>query len=224
MFDVPPIPEPSSENRSGIAITVDQNIRTGLLNEGKSQIKKIFFIKLEDKNDSLKKNKTIASNYYYVPFMAGFQADAVDNFLLDIEPGYYAAVGAMVGMYYVYFPEEVIKASIIDVKPNRIVYMGEFKLQKISYNKNNNSPDRLQHYYYSNVLLGSHRYEVHGKVAMPWGYSSLFQAPKINKIIKSNEEEIDFLEGYLGFFKNSGWSESIQNRLSDLKLRNGGRL
>lgn len=214
MFDVPPIPAQSSETRSGIAITIDQDVRPSFLKKFKAEVKNVFFIKLEDKNDSLKKYKTISSNYYYVPFMAGFQADAVDCFLLDIEPGAYAAVGATIGEHYIYFPEEVIKASIVEVNPNRIEYMGEFQFKDISYDKNNISPDELQHHYYVNLLIGNHN---SSKVALPWGKSTLFHVPEINKIINSNDTEIDFLEGYLGLFAKTPWIDSIKNRLFDLR-------
>ncbi len=222
-FDIPPIPKQSFENRSGIAITVDQDYgRVTIVGNhidfgGKFKIKEIFFIKLNDRNDSLKKDKTIASDYYYEPVMAGFQADAVDNFLLDVEPGFYAAVGAKAGRYYLYFPEEIIKASVVEVKANRMVYMGEFKLEEISRKSADNSPDNFQYHYYSNLLLGGHRYDIPGKVVIPWGHSTLFHAPKENKIIKSEEVEIDFLESYRGHFKKSGWEAAIENRLSDLK-------
>lgn len=219
VLDVPPIPKPVSTGSSGIAISINLDYHGNLSDlGGKLKVKKVFFIKLDSVTDSFKKDNILVSNYYYEPFMVGFQMDPVDTFLLNIEPGFYAVVGAQTAGLYIYFPEEVIKESLVEVKPNQIVYMGEYKLQKISINQTDNSPpDKLQHYYYSNLLLGDHKNITHGKAAEPWGHEPYFHAPKVDKIKKFKGYEISFLESYKGIFKESGWIESIKNRINDLK-------
>jgi hypothetical protein len=223
-LDIPLMPKPTSTYKTGIVISIDLDYRTDLKMHsgkfdlgGKLKVNKVFFIKLDNVNDSLKKDKIMVSNYYHAPFMAGFQMAAINTFLLDIEPGFYAAVGAQVDKEYIYFPEEVIKESFVEVKPNRIVYMGEYKLQVSIYKTDDTSPDKLQYYYYSNLLLGDHKDTIKGKVVGPWGHNPIFHAPKVGEILKSRDLEIKFLKSYIGHFKKSGWIESIQNRINDLK-------
>lgn len=207
----PTIMEPKDRMSSAIAITIDQNFRRKWNQEYKLEIKKVYFIKLIDKKDSLFQESILPSNYYFAPFMAGFHADAFDNFLLNVEPGVYAAVGASSNGYYLFFPKEVITNSIVEVGFNEMVYMGEFKLEKISYNKEY-VPDECQMYYFSSRLFpGQSNYE--NRRVISHHPTSGFFAPKVQTIKRPTEYEENFLKDYLKRFKNTKWKGAIENRL-----------
>jgi len=210
------IPLAVNNETSAIAIKIDQRytfIETSFfLPSVKSYmmgIKNIYVIKLKDKSDSLKQDRMLASNFSLKPLFSGH-----DTFLLNIEPGYYAAVGAMEDGIYIYFPEEVIKESITEVKPNTMAYMGQFELQTIS-NRSKYIPDELQQYYYSNLLFYGHR-DIQGKMFITNMPLPQFHAPKVKTILKSAELEKQFLSGILNTFSNTEWMQKIQNRLNEL--------
>jgi hypothetical protein len=211
LIGAPDIVEPISEKSSAIAISIDQNMRFGFLSEGKLKVDRVYFIKLRDMGDTLKQDKVIASNYYYIPFMAGFQAAAYENFLLNVEPGFYAAVGASADGIFVYLPKEVIEDSIVEVKPCELVFMGYFKLDKISYDKRT-IPDDYQLYYFSNQLFYEAR-EYQGKMGVSHRNVPQFHAPKVKENKRNADIEASFLKNSITLFKNSGWEEAIENRL-----------
>lgn len=212
IIGVQTIIDPIDKKSSAIAITVDQNMRRKLLIEEKLEIKKVYFVELKDKNDSLKQNDILSSNYYFVPFMAGFQAEAIDNFLLNVKPGVYAAVGASADGVFLYFPEEVIRQSIVEVNSQELVYMGEFKLNKLSY-KRRSEPDEYQKYY--RLLFGGGNNG--GSKEVSHRNVPQFHAPKVKSINRSNDLEATFLRAYLKIFGDTKWRAAIENRLVQLE-------
>ncbi len=211
MFGMSRIVKPIAGNSSAIAITVDQDFA----GRTKLRVETVMIIKLKDKNDSLKQNEILSTNYYRTPFMVGFQADAIDSFLLNVEPGVYAAIGAFTDGIFMYFPKEVINASMVEVKPNNMVYMGEFKLQNISY-EDAYFPDEFQQYYYSNQLFEKHK-DYQGNMLISYSNIRLHHASKVKNVITSTNFEIIFLKSCLSTFNESGWKDMIETRLRDLE-------
>lgn len=214
ILGLPKISEPLSDNSSAIAISIYQDIRFDFYNTGQLEIKEIYFIKLEDVEDSLKKDEVIASNYYYIPFMAGFQVDAYDYFLLNVEPGTYAAVGAAADGIFLYLPIELIEKSIVTVEPNQMVYMGDFVLEKLSYKKPTIA-DEYQRYYNDNDVFDKAR-EWRGKMLVSHRRIPQFHAPNIEKMKRTCNSEIKFLKKRSKLFRNSKWIGAIDNRLKYL--------
>lgn len=208
------IPEPASKGSSAIAIRIDQNFDDGI-SRFKLKVSKVFIIKMKNENDSLKQRKIFLTNYYHASFMTGFQADPIDTFLLNIEPGFYAAVGAVADSVIIYFPEDVIKASIVEVKYGQMTYMGEYKLQNIAHDYRY-FPDDLQNYYYTNQLFAKYK-DDQGNMMFYEGERRSHHAPKAEKLMHSNEDEISYLAKYLSIFKSSGWDAKIDSRLNQLR-------
>jgi hypothetical protein len=177
---------------------------------------------MNDEKDSIKKEEVIPSNY-----MIKLLGRPPKVFLLNVEPGVYAAVGAVGktrrARYFTYFPEDMIKKTIIRVEPNSFYYLGTFSFETGS-DTSDRKPDETQKYYYSNTLLGNHR-EIAGKQFIRWDDGLLFfnkyRDPQYIPLVmkeshNSKSDEIEFLKNNLGVFKGAGWDAKIQNRLNKI--------
>jgi hypothetical protein len=196
------IPATKRDN-AALSITIDTSFKCQF------RVTEVFFIKLTDKEDKLTKDILYKSNY---------QVPLVYNFLLDIEPGFYAAVGAKgKGSYtegtgrnkerieydvFIYFPEQMVKETITEVKPNTMVYMGLLELAcNNSYTMQNN--DKLQDFYYLSELFDKEYPYLH-----PYRI-----APTMESFQRSTDSEIEFLNRYKLFFISSDWASRIKHRL-----------
>ena len=94
-------PDAKDEVCSAIAISVHLDslsfqIETQRLSGVENvRIDNVFFIMLDDMEDTILKRELLVSNYVHQPLDATFQIDAADSFCMNVEPGIYAAVGAV---------------------------------------------------------------------------------------------------------------------------------
>ncbi|MCP3940029.1 MAG: hypothetical protein GY710_00910 [Desulfobacteraceae bacterium] len=215
------IPQSTMNNNSALSISAGLNARASFLTKESINTTNVFFIRLDDENDSLQKQKVITSNYNKTPLMVGFQMDNIDSFCLNLEPGIYAAVAAKgVGAnsnvkYYIYFPEEMIKKTIVNLKQNSMRYLGEFDFEDVSYKNQMNNPDKVQFYYFASGLIdgvpGTSKPRYISNFITPQHHS-----PSLEKFANSKEKEVKFLNSVSGSFKNTGWYDNIKARLDTL--------
>jgi len=212
------IPQAESASKSAIAISIHARIHLSYTQWGLFSPSSIYFIKLNDEKDSIRKADLIPSNY--VIRSIGRRPNV---FLLNVEPGMYAAVGA-VGKasgvkIFAYFPEEMVKKTTIHVKPNSFYYVGTFTFETGS-EMYSNQLDATQNFYYKGLLLGDHR-EVAGKQKI----SNIKNPQYIPLVLKESNsaksDEIEFLKDHKEVFKSTGWDSKIQNRLNELEKREG---
>ena len=191
------------------------------MNKERIKTTEVYFIRLDNENDSLKKKKIYTSNYNKEPFMAGFQMDNIDTFCFDLKPGIYAAVAAKGSgtntkiKYYIYFPEDMIKKTIVNLKENSIRYIGEFDFEDVSYTSQMKDPDYIQLYYFMNGIIDG----VPGKnkpQKITWYRNPQYHSPTLVKIFNSKDDEIKFLKGISSSFKNTEWNDNIRGRLNEL--------
>jgi len=224
----PKVPTSMNDDNSAIAISVGVDSRSGWKDVEMVKMEKLFFIRLNNESDNLKNVSLKKSNFYYESLMVGFQTDSIDSFLMNTEPGVYAAVGGIgVGMnsgarFYIYFSKEMIKKTIIEAKPGTIVYMGDFVLENVAYSYQMHEPDELQTYYFTNLLFDDHK-QFHNKVGLiikdilTWYTDPQFHSPKLYSGSYSKETERKFLNSHLGTFKGTEWVNKIKNRISEIE-------
>ena len=213
------IPALSTENSSAIAIVIGVPIKATFLNYEFLIPEKILFIKLQDEDASLEKIKLIESNYSYeLPWT---KIDSVSSFVMNVEPGTYAAVGA-IGQgkftyikYFVYFPKEMIKKTMIHVEPNTFKYMGKYIFNTAS-ESNTQRTDEIQNFYYKNLLFPEHK-DLYGKQYVSRYKSPQYLALSIKEAKNAPNDEIEFLEKQRKYFKDTDWEPKILKRLSKLK-------
>jgi len=218
------IPISKKDDSSAIAISIDADSRSAFARVESITAKQVMFIKLKSMEDALSKDLVYTSNYIYEPFMAGFQFGGYDAFVLDIEPGIYAAVG-MIGSgsgtrvdFLIYFPEKMVKETIVEVKLGMMTYMGKFKLKKVSYNKLMDIPDKVQSHYYSNRIFDKEG-QFHGKRKVSHYLSPQFHSPDMKSFKKSKEYEIEFLKRHKSSLSSGGWDKHISRRLDMLTIK-----
>jgi hypothetical protein len=206
----------------------------------------VFFVKLKSLDDSILKRDVIVSNYLHESIKAASQFDAVDSFIMNVEPGIYAAVGA-VGTgrtsgdkFMIYFPKDMVKATIRRVYPNTITYMGKFFLNKVtsfnlfgiikepfrmgaSDNKNDDPQVFFSENYAFDLLI------LDGEESVISKYENYMMVlSSLNESLGSMSIEKNFLKKHLKTFAGTKWISKINNRLSILekeeKLFNSSKL
>ncbi len=215
------IPQSLNDNSSALSISVGLSSRASMLNKESINTNKVFFIRLDDENDSLKKQQIIKSNYNKEPVMVSFQMDNIDSFCFNLEPGTYAAiastgVGANSGVrYFIYFPEEMIRKTVVNLKENSIIYLGEFDFEDVSYTNQMKDADEFQLYYFNSGLIDG----VSGPnkpQKISWHRNPQHHSPSLMKFSNGKDEEIKFLTSIQGSFKNTEWQDNIRERLNSL--------
>lgn len=143
---ITPAPQPKSKESSGIAIYLEFEPPISVFGI-KIKPNKVYFVKLneEESDTSLSKNTLISSNYNQDGYV----------YLLNASPGRYAAVSAThvaenrqqhtTATFYTYFPENLINATIVNIRPNKITFMGGFLVKE---SIGLNDADDLQKHYY----------------------------------------------------------------------------
>jgi hypothetical protein len=213
------IPKAIEENSSAVAITVVADVYSSpMVTDTTLKPEKVFFVRLADQNAGILKGEIVASNYQHEAWWSSLKSGGIDSFLLNIPAGTYAAIavsGSSGGgspfssggnPQTVFFPENVVKASIVTVKPGIMAYMGTFKFNSVSFWNGMKEADKVQTNYFD-ALRES-------------GFSSFVTQPyaaTIDKIINSKNDEKSFLEKYLGTFANTGWEEKIKQRLNEIE-------
>lgn len=209
---IPVVPE---KGKSTIAITIDIDVHARYTGFGGFKPEKVFYIKLDNKDDTLKKEQIIAYGYRNCPFLDSFGGGCTDTFLLNTEPGVYAAVGAYgkTGTVFttIFFPEDVIKSTIVTVGQDSLVYMGRYVFYSATLLRQMETPDDYQNHYYKRVL--SNYGDLRNLITPA---SSLYFAVKTKEKFNSAIEEKRFLNKYIEMFKNTELENEIINRLNEL--------
>lgn len=230
LFDVPKVPEPINLSSSAIAISVKFDSRTVLalnpleilfnggevFNYEKVFFDKIFLIKLEGNMIETTQGKVYETNFAYKPAKTAFQFGSYDNFLMNVEPGTYAAVGGIGSgqntraRFIVYFPDELIRSSITTVSEGSISYMGQFELERGYANKQMDSPDISQNFYFRNQIFP--------KKYLASKY--IHYSPNLMMKNTGSETEQKYLFNILDTYIEPEWNVQIKNELSRNKLIN----
>lgn len=213
------IPKATEGNSSAVAITVIADVYSSpMVTDTTLNPEKVFFVRLADQNAGILKGEIVESNYQHEAWWSFLKSGGIDSFLLNVPAGTYAAVAVSGrsggGLPFssggnpqtVFFPENVVKASIVTVKPGVMAYMGTYKFDTVSFWNGMKEADKVQTNYFD-ALRES-------------GLSSLETQPyagTIAKIINSKNDEKSFLEKYLGTFAKTGWEEKIKQRLNEVE-------
>ncbi len=215
------IPQQTIDNSSALSISIGLDSLGSFLNKEHIKMEEVYFVKLDNENDSLEKDVVFPSNYNKEPLMASFQMDNIDSFCFDLEPGIYAAVGAR-GRgpntkieYYVFFPKDMIRQTIVNLEKNSFRYLGEFDLEGVSFTRQMDSPDEIQLYYFMSGVID----KVPGpnKPQTIFRYQSpQYHSPILKKAHSEKNDEIQFLNNILSSFKKSAWKNNIMRRLGEL--------
>ena len=218
---VPPIP--SNNDHVAIGITVVINIHTKLISWDDLKPEKIYFVKLNSINDNILKNEIIESNYTHESLWGSLKNDSIDNYILDLKPGIYAAVGAY-GLsrntnepYFILFPEKAIKASVIDVKPNSFRYMGKYVFNTGEYFSNINKSDEVQKHYYNVFFPINTELKEKSNILVKYVLDSGKISGSVKEISNSNSDELNFLKNNEGVFKKTNFEKIMRNRIIELK-------
>jgi hypothetical protein len=220
----PPIAENS--DTSAVAISVSMESMTAPLMVENVRAKRIIFVRLEAPDDSLKKTDVFTSNFRHTPPTNPFQTIPADLFSMNLEPGIYAAVGA-IGKgetskvkFLIYFPEKMIAATVTQVYPDRIAYMGEYRLSRMNFVEmaTPRVMDEAQEFYFSNNIFDS----VMRKGGKSIAYIYKLPVPMVVSLDdakNSIENEIEFLERYMETFEGSEWESKLQGQIDMLKRK-----
>ena len=182
---------PRKNDCSIIGICVYTN--TPLIIKNKPEV--VYFVKLTEKDENNLGTTIIPSNYIKGDY----------EYLVNAEPGTYAVVASYFShndsSYNSFYNASIIEKSVIEVKPNQVVFAGYFDIDnqmKTPYNNIEKNGDGAQLHYYK--LL---------KDAAPGYYycGSLRQAERSKKL------ETKFLEKTKEYLKDSKWSPLIDEIL-----------
>jgi hypothetical protein len=215
--DCPEIQVAADKGKSSLAIAIDVDVHAQLTVMQSFVPKTVFYIKLDSKEDSLKKDRIIASGYRNCTFINGLFGKCKETFLLNTEPGIYAAVGAYgtAGTVeaMVFFPEEVITSTVVEVIPDSIAYMGRYDFYTTTFFTQlpNDSHDEYQKHYY---LLAINNFGDLRKKIVP--HPALYFALMKKEITQSPEAESAFLNKYASIFSENGYSIRFKNRIDEL--------
>ena len=189
-------PEMLGAKPAGIGISV--GIDSALQNQKPNAV---YFVKLSDRDNVLSSYPVIRSNY----------AKGYNVYLLNAEPGLYAAVAASYSQFIpamaapatagvtvtagggtigrvAYFPEGLIRKTVMEVKPGLISYMGTYEVD-MAFMAGFRSADKAQEYYRSQ---------------MQTGLPSTFQSTEKKSARDSVSEKEFFLQAREDF-PESGW-------------------
>lgn len=213
------IPKAIEANSSAVAITVVADVYSSpMVTDTTLKPEKVFFVRLADQNAGILKGEIFVSNYNHEAWWSFLKSGGIDSFLLNVPAGTYVAV-AVTGRsgggspfsssgnpQTVFFPENVVRASMVTVKPGVMVYMGTYKFNSVSFWNAMKEADKVQSNYFE-VLRES-------------GFSSIVTQPyaaTIEKISNSKNDEKSFLEKHLGNFAKTDWEEKIKQKLNEVE-------
>lgn len=175
------------------------SVKTLTLKIFKNRQDTVYFVKLDDKDESLLGAKLIPSNY-----TRGNYA-----YLVNAEPGRYAAVASFFqqtdNSYNSFYDLNTIQNTVTVVGPGQIAYMGDITVDnhlKNIYNNIEQNGDKAQLHYYN--LLKSFIYGTH-------------YCGSLNKTDRSRQLEKEFLIKTKDYLKDSDWLKMINERLQLLE-------
>lgn len=157
----------------------------------------------------------LSGRYRNCTFINGLLGRCKETFLLNTDPGIYAAVGAYgtagTVKTMVFFTEEVIKSTVVEVMPDSIGYMGGYDFYPATFFKKitDDSPDEYQKHYYRLAInnFGDPREMLDPPLS--------FELMK-KEITKSPEAEKAFLNTYANTFSDNGYNIRFKNRIDEL--------
>jgi len=219
------IPQATKNNSAALGITIDFSVLPDHYET--FDVVQVYFIKLANKEDALTKDIIYKSNC-----ISSFNLPVTATYFLDIEPGFYAAVGAIGRWSYnhadrkyekywakfdslIYFPEQMVKKTITEVKSNTMTYMGNFVLSDVSLLEKMHNSDELQIYYYNNEIFDK-EHQYHKVNETSGSVSAKFFSPTMVGFDKSIDKEIEFLTRIKMTFISTDWANSINHRLEML--------
>ena len=161
----------------------------------------VYFVKLDEKDDSILVSRVIPSNY-----QRGNYA-----YLINAQPGRYAVVGSSFVQseqaYSSFYDAETIKKTIVDVAPKSVAYIGTFEIDnqmKHLYQNIERNGDTAQLHYYNlmkNFMYGS------------------FYCGSLRHADQSPSVEKKFLIMSRNYFKDTGWTDIIDARIKSLESK-----
>lgn len=193
-------PEMLGTQPAGIGISV--GIDSALQNQKPNAA---YFVKLSDRNNVLSVYPVIRSNY----------VNGYSVYLLNAEPGLYAAVAASYSQFMpaappatggvtvtvsggtigrvAYFPEDMIRKTVVEVRPGSISYMGTFEVD-MAFMAGFRSADKAQ---------------VHYRSQMQTGLASTFESTE-KKSVRDLASEKEFFQKAREDFTESDWLRIIR--------------
>lgn len=204
-----PPPQPLDSARAVIGISVKTRQPIKVVSH-KPQM--MYFIKVDKEEDLYTQGNFIRSDY-----SKGGQV-----YLLNAEPGRYAAVGCYMkggGIkwveYTTFFPEELIKLTEVAVAPGTIAFMGEYVVDQSVGLKD---ADDCQLHYLQLIAPGALTGPIEsGVLAAILGHGDYYYKGSIHEEHCDREAEIRFLTTALEHFKDTGWVNIVERRLEELK-------
>ena len=193
----------------------------------------IYFVKVEEGGDPLTQENVLVANS--------------TSYLINVEPGQYAAVAALVpfeyevpvsgtdkklimyGYHMIYFPAEMIRKTLVSVEPDSFAFMGIYWVKEPEYEDMPGAVDNAMRHYHKvlydlvPVFKAYEKREVDlaelvEQVKNAKGYMmTLPYGGVIDTADRSAKAEVKFLKKALRRFKDSGWEPIIQMRLNMIK-------
>lgn len=160
---------------------------------------KFFLVKVDESGDLFNQNTLITSNYFHGAFL----------YALNLEPGKYAAVaGQFTNIVQidnetektekiVFFDKDIIQASVVNVEPGRITFMGDFDIQ--SHTRYYEDPDEAQEHYMALLTR---------------------EVQLLGSLVKNKNDEKRtkwFLKFASRHLEKGGWSDGIEKQLAVFK-------
>ena len=210
-----------SPSHSIIGISLSINLYNALPKKQSS----VYFVKLDDKDENNLGKKIIRCNFY-----KGIMAEGYYAFLVNAEPGTYAAVCSTkydrltfgdnraeaskyeeFG-YITFFDSEMIKKTVTEVGPGQIAFMGSYTIDsqlKSPYMNIEKNGDRAQKHYYSQL-----------KSIMEGTYycGSMVKGDRSGKLTR------EFLVKAKNYLKNSEWLKIIDGAIAEFDESAKGKM
>jgi len=144
-----------------------------------------YFVKLRDRND-----------VFAFPAVQASYVKGYNVYLLNVEPGFYAVVAASYSQFLpggridriAYFPENLIRKTIAEVKPGAISYMGTYEVD-MAFMAGFRGADRAQQHYHRQISKGD--------------ISTFLSTEK--KSVRDAASEKEFFQGAKDDFPGSEW-------------------
>lgn len=217
---VPP-PEPLGSNSSMIALAVKNRAPIKLFSNSPDRV---YFVRLEEGDSPNTSTQVIPSNYAKGNYI----------YLLNAEPGRYAAVACMrvqrtmaapaapasgvsvsfnpgsKSTYTSYFAEDLIEMTQVTVTPGSINFIGEYTVDDAKLK----DPDSAQLHYYRLIEPGAEKGR--GLLALFAGKLEISYRGSLHEVKRDAEAEAQFLAAAKKHLAETGWSSLI--------ARNQGRL
>lgn len=217
-----PPPKPLEPESAAIGISLKLQ---GPIKLFKNEAARVFFVKVDRKDNPYNKTQLISSNY-----VKGNQV-----YLLNAKPGQYAAVAAFYDkdsplfppsspsggvsvsvtysrktQYTTYFSKEIIENTLVEAKPGTMTFMGDYVVDMSLRFKD--ADDAQLHYY---RLIAPNEENKNAFLSLISGDHHYRGSP--HEMNHDKQAEIRFLTHAIETFGGSGWINIVQKRIKALK-------